>query len=78
MILMGWVGLMCLAGNKGKIHPGADDNASGISVLLEFARLVGKKWQPERTIVFVAFSAEEAGKLGSLHYIKHAEEISCL
>jgi hypothetical protein len=41
---------------------------------LEFARLVGKKWQPERTIVFVAFSAEEAGKLGSMHYVNHAEE----
>ena len=67
---LGWPD--CLAGNEGKIHPGADDNASGISVLLEFARLVGKKWQPERTIVFVAFSAEEAGKLGSLHYISHA------
>ncbi len=64
----------CLKGNEGKIHPGADDNASGISVLLEFARLVGKKWNPERTIVFVAFSAEEAGKLGSLYYVGHAKK----
>ncbi len=69
---LGWPDV--LKGNKGKIHPGADDNASGISVLLEFARLVGKKWQPERTIVFVAFSAEEAGKLGSLHYIRQARK----
>jgi hypothetical protein len=69
---LGWPD--CLAGNEGKIHPGADDNASGISVLLEFARLVGKKWQPERTVVFVAFSAEEAGKLGSLHYIRQAKK----
>ncbi|MCP4002339.1 MAG: M28 family peptidase, partial [Gammaproteobacteria bacterium] len=53
---LGWPD--CLAGNEGKIHHGADDNASGISVLLEFARLVGKKWQPERAIVFIAFSAE--------------------
>ena len=68
---LGWPD--CLAGNEGKIHPGADDNASGISVLLEFARLVGKKFQPERTIVFVAFSAEEAGKLGSLHYVRNAK-----
>jgi len=64
----------CLAGNEGKIHPGADDNASGISVLLEMGRLLGKKWQPERTVVFVAFSAEEAGKLGSIHYIKQAKK----
>ncbi|MCP4001011.1 MAG: M20/M25/M40 family metallo-hydrolase, partial [Gammaproteobacteria bacterium] len=69
---LGWPD--CLAGNEGKIHHGADDNASGISVLLEFARLVGKKWQPDRTIVFVAFSAEEAGKLGSLHYVRHAKK----
>ena len=69
---LGWPDV--LAGNKGKIHPGADDNASGISVLLEFARLVGKKWQPERTVVFAAFSAEEAGKLGSIHYIRQAKK----
>jgi len=69
---LGWPDV--LAGNKGKIHPGADDNASGISVLLEFARLVGKKWQPERTVVFIAFSAEEAGKLGSIHYIRQAKK----
>ncbi|MGR3174952.1 MAG: M20/M25/M40 family metallo-hydrolase [Candidatus Scalindua sp.] len=69
---LGWPDV--LKGNEGKIHPGADDNASGISVLLEFARLVGKKWQPERTVVFVAFSAEEAGKLGSLHYIRQAKK----
>ena len=67
---LGWPDV--LKGNEGKIHHGADDNASGISVLLEFARLAGKKWQPERTIVFVAFSAEEAGKLGSLHYVSQA------
>lgn len=64
----------CLKGNEGKIHPGADDNASGISILLEFARLLGKKWKPERTVVFVAFSAEEAGRLGSLHYVRHAKK----
>ncbi|OHC04104.1 MAG: peptidase M28 [Planctomycetes bacterium RIFCSPLOWO2_12_FULL_40_19] len=69
---LGWPD--CLAGNEGKIHPGADDNASGISVLLEFARLIGKNCQPERTIVFAAFSAEEAGKLGSLHYIRQAKK----
>ncbi|MFQ5686415.1 MAG: M20/M25/M40 family metallo-hydrolase [Candidatus Scalindua sp.] len=69
---LGWPDV--LKGNEGKIHPGADDNASGISVLLEFARLVGNKWHPERTIVFAAFSAEEAGKLGSLHYVRQAEK----
>ncbi|ODS32358.1 MAG: peptidase [Candidatus Scalindua rubra] len=69
---LGWPDV--LAGNEGKIHPGADDNASGISVLLELGRLLGKKWQTKRTIMFVAFSAEEAGKLGSLHYVRQAKK----
>lgn len=57
-------------GNKGEIHPGADDNASGVAILLELAQLLGKKWKPERTVVFVAFTGEEAGRIGSEHYIK--------
>lgn len=58
-------------GNKGKIHPGADDNASGVAVMLELANLMGKNLKPPRTIVFVAFTMEEAGLLGSRYYVKH-------
>ncbi len=58
-------------GNKGKLHPGADDNASAIAVMLELARIAGSSWQPERTIVFVAFTAEELRSLGAHHYVKH-------
>lgn len=58
-------------GNEGKIHYGADDNASGVAVMLELARMAAKKWQPERAIVFVAFTAEEAGMLGSNYYIRN-------
>lgn len=58
------------AGDAGKVHPGADDNASGVAVLLELARTLGKSFRPERTIIFVAFSAEEMGTLGALHYLK--------
>jgi len=57
--------------NRGKVHYGADDNASGIAVMLELARVLGRKPQPDRSIVFAAFSAEEAGRLGSKHYVKH-------
>jgi hypothetical protein len=57
--------------DRGKIHPGADDNASGVAVLLELARVLGKDWKPDRTVVFVAFSGEEAGRLGSQHYVRH-------
>jgi aminopeptidase N len=52
----------------GKIHPGADDNASGVSVLIELANVLAKGQQPERTIVFVAFSGEESGRRGSKYY----------
>jgi hypothetical protein len=57
-------------GDEGKVHPGADDNASGIAVMLELARVLGPRWQPKRTVVFAAFTAEEAGKLGSAHYVR--------
>jgi hypothetical protein len=53
----------------GKIHPGADDNASGVAVLLELARVLGKSLKPKRTVVFVAFSGEEAGRKGSRYYV---------
>ncbi|MCG7940831.1 MAG: M20/M25/M40 family metallo-hydrolase [Candidatus Thiodiazotropha lotti] len=59
--------------NQGKIHFGADDNASGIAVMLELARILAKNHKPDRTIVFVAFSGEEAGRLGSKHYVKHQQ-----
>ncbi len=62
------------AGNKGKIHYGADDNASGVAVMMELARLVASQWQPERSIIFIAFTGEEAGLLGAKHYINAAKD----
>lgn len=58
------------AAHQGKIHHGADDNASGIAVMLELARQIVPKWQPERTIIFTAFTGEEANLLGSKHYVR--------
>jgi aminopeptidase N len=55
--------------NKGKIHYGADDNASGVAVLLELARVLGKNLKAERSVLFVAFTGEEAGKRGSRYYL---------
>jgi hypothetical protein len=55
--------------NIGKIHPGADDNASGVSVMLELADLLGKSLKPQRTVIFVAFTSEESGRLGSKYYV---------
>ncbi|SDY26833.1 M20/M25/M40 family metallo-hydrolase [Nitrosomonas sp. Nm58] len=67
---MGWPDVR--AANQGKIHYGADDNASGIAVMLELARQIAAKWQPQRTIIFVAFTGEEASLLGSTHYVNNA------
>ena len=58
-------------GNKDKLHPGADDNASGIAVLIELGRVMKAQPTPERSIVFVAFTAEEWDLRGSQHYVKH-------
>ncbi len=58
-------------GNEGKIHNGADDNASGVAVLLELAKTLGKTHKPARTIIFVAFTAEEEGLIGSRYFINN-------
>ncbi|WKZ12419.1 MAG: M20/M25/M40 family metallo-hydrolase [Gammaproteobacteria bacterium] len=65
---LGWPGARAKA--AGQIHPGADDNASGVAVLIELAKQLAQRPAP-RTIVFVAFSGEEAGLLGSRHFVKH-------
>ena len=57
--------------DAGRIYPGADDNASGVAVLIELARNFAAGAPPERNLVFVAFSAEEAGLLGSRYYVEH-------
>jgi len=61
-----------LAPREGEIHHGADDNASGSAGLLELARILTKNpAKPRRTIVFIAFSGEEEGLLGSDYYVSH-------
>jgi hypothetical protein len=57
------------AGDAGTVHPGADDNASGVAVLLELARGFAASEKPARSIVFAAFAGEEAGLAGSRHYV---------
>jgi Zn-dependent M28 family amino/carboxypeptidase len=59
------------AAGRGKIHFGADDNASGTTGLIELARRYGAmKDRQGRRMVFIAFSAEELGLYGSVHYCK--------
>lgn len=51
------------------IHNGADDNASGTAALLEAAEQLADGPAPARPILFIAFSGEERGLLGSAHYV---------
>jgi hypothetical protein len=59
-------------GPIGKIHNGADDNASGSAGLLEIAQACSLLPQaPKRSILFVFWDGEEKGLLGSKHWIDH-------
>jgi Zn-dependent M28 family amino/carboxypeptidase len=52
-----------------KIYNGAEDNASGIAMIMELARAYTKlEMKPRRSLVFLAVTAEEQGLLGSLYY----------
>ena len=52
------------------IHNGADDNASGVGALIAVAEALAQS-PPARTVVFVTFSGEELGLLGSAHYARN-------
>ena len=56
--------------STGKVHNGADDNASGVAALIQVAARLAVS-PPARTVVFIAFSGEELGLLGSAHYVKN-------
>lgn len=62
---------------KGRIHYGADDNASGVAALLEIAEHLKSlqdagALKPQRDIIFAAWSGEEIGLLGSAHFVEQA------
>lgn len=62
---------------SGKLHPGADDNASGTAALILLARKVLASYanlgedDPARTVVFIAFDAEESGLNGARYYVNN-------
>jgi len=61
-----------LANAEGKIHNGADDNASGTSAMIEIAgALVQRRGELSRRVLFLAFSGEELGLLGSKRYVEN-------
>ncbi len=53
------------AGNEGQVHPGADDNASGVAVALEVARALAADPARDRAVIVAIVTGEEAGRLGS-------------
>ena len=61
-----------LAPREGETHHGADDNASGVAGLLELARIFSvERVRLKRSMIFIAFSGEEEGLLGSNYYVNH-------
>jgi hypothetical protein len=65
---LGLGGAGSLDQGEGRIHNGADDNASGTAALIEVARAVSRA-RPARTVVFMAFTGEERGLLGSRFFV---------
>ncbi len=56
---------------NGVLYPGADDNASGVAMLLEVARCVAESAErPRRSVMFVSFDLEEDALRGSRHFVR--------
>jgi len=72
---LGWVAADSAAAGPpapGQYFPGANDNASGVTILLELARLAAPGAAPSlRSCLFVAFAAEEVGLQGSAYFAGH-------
>ena len=69
---LGYGGENSTAPGEKAIHHGADDNASGTAMLVEVARRLAAIGPLPRTVLFIAFSGEERGLLGSGHYAANA------
>jgi hypothetical protein len=71
-------GSRAFAGEEGQIHNGADDNASGTSVVVELAaalaaaRRNASGYGQQRGVILACWSGEEIGVIGSTHFARHA------
>lgn len=65
-----------LGTHLGKMYPGADDNGSGSATLLELARLYAERraagMVSDNSVIFLWFTGEESGLLGSQYFVDHA------
>ncbi len=68
---LGFGGDASLSPDQVELHPGADDNASGVAALLDVARAFAAEGPARRTVLFAAFAGEEIGLLGSAHLVKN-------
>ncbi len=57
--------------NGDNIYNGADDDASGVTAVLELARVLGRGLRPRRTVIFALFGSEETGGQGSTYFREH-------
>jgi len=57
--------------NGDDIYNGADDDASGVTAVLELARVLGKGRRPRRTVLFALFGSEEIGGFGAKYFREH-------
>jgi hypothetical protein len=58
---------------RGMLFPGADDNASGVAMMLETARAIANAPQrPKRSVMFIGFDLEEIGLFGSRYFAEHS------
>jgi Zn-dependent M28 family amino/carboxypeptidase len=64
------LGIQRKEGQLDSIYNGANDNASGVTGVLALAEYFKNKKNNERTIVFIAFTGEEIGLMGSTHFGK--------
>ena len=62
-------------GDEGKLHPGANSNASGVALLLELARILKKDKPLKRSIIFIAFTGGEVGYRGSKHFASKGKPV---
>lgn len=72
-------GSLASGDEKDAIHPGADDNASGVAGLIEVAQYLAEqaqagKLEGQRDVLFAAWSGEELGLIGSSHFVEHMAE----
>jgi hypothetical protein len=63
-------------GDGDQIYNGADDNASGVSMVLELMRELARMPRPKRTVMFAFFGSEERGGLGAAYFREHPPVLS--